>query len=465
MTTLRNSIFPGRAERRACGIEACGDGCYRLALATLRGGKVTRLHTEDVAGTNEEVRRRLRELGISHDLRTVLALPRADALLRWTQLPTTQPRQVAQMIRHEAATQAPWPVEETCLGYEVFPSDPGYSRVLLMMARQDAVLDHVTRLREFGLRPSRVEFSTVSLARLLGGDAEARNAILLLARRDGREYLRLSDGAPVFSRGIGAAEAPSEMLQKSLDLDLRKNGRAASHAPLVLASDDADGALATAAISFGLSVLPLEGLRPANLNGAAPLPASDLICVGAALGAVDAVSTGNLLPRRELRRQAFQRLAREAKVLVLGAAWTALALGGAGHQAFEIERAAADRAANETALLQREAGDLVSQYEQLELLAGERARVALPLRLVLELYERTPQDIGIVQMVYDDRGSLILGGEASGYTAVFSYLSALGRSPLLRDVRLVHSSKPRSAGKALIEFKLQATVAAGEERS
>jgi hypothetical protein len=68
-------------------------------------------------------------------------------------------------------------------------------------------------------------------------------------------------------------------------------------------------------------------------------------------------------------------------------------------------------------------------------------------------------------MVYDDRGSLILGGEASGYTAVFSYLSALGRSPLLRDVRLVHSSKPRSAGKALIEFKLQATVAAGEERS
>jgi Tfp pilus assembly protein PilN len=438
-------------------VEVLGGGRYRVVVVTLRDGKVEQARSEEI-DCEGETPHGLEDLA---DVPTVLSLPRADALLRWTHLPTTQPGQVSQMVRHEAASQGPWSSEETCLGYEVYPSDPGYSRVLLMMARQDEVSEHVECLRRLGLTPSRAEFSTVSISRLLESDTEARNAILLRARQDLREYTRLSDGAPVFSRAVGASETIAEMLRKSLDLDVRKNGRTAAQAQLLIAADEDEDALLAAAQGLGFSVMPLSGLHPTALNGVAPLPASDLVCVGAALGATRNDIAGNLLPRREARRQAARRLLREAKMLALGGLWAGVALFAAGYQAFETERGIAATATAETARLREEAGDLVAQYERLEQLAGERTRVALPLRLVLDLYERTPPDIGLVQLVYDDRGTLILGGEASGYPAVFTYLAALGKSSLLREVALTHSSKPRASKTALVEFKVQASVVLG----
>ena len=329
----------------------------------------------------------------------------------------------------------------------------------MIIAHREVVERHVERLGSAGIRLTRVEASTLSLARLLRSVGEyADTSVSLL--RDGasdREYFRLERGLLAFSRGADLTENAEEMVRRSEDLDRKQHGASPPSHLVVLDETGSAGRLSNVASQ----VVSIADLDVPILNGSPPLTAAQAASVGAALLIPDAESTNDLLPEREVHRLALRRAVRAGSILAASAVWFGALLYGAGWFLMDAESSYIEETRAAITVLRAQTGDLDAQADQLELLQGETALVSLPLRFVLDLHERTPLSIGISHMRYDARGSLVLSGEAPSYSAMFSYVKALSESPLIVDTKLEYGTRPLSSSDQLVDFKITCELAGG----
>ena len=341
------------------------------------------------------------------------------------------------------------------------PDAEDYSTVSLFMVRRDVLRGHLARLRDWGLMPSRIEASVLSLKRLVGALNDERPAVFVVGA-DGLEYVRFSEGHVAFSRGTDAADDPIEMLSRSIALDIRRNGSRERCTSLVLAGDrPLDASQLVRRTALRAPVRSMREIPVPGLNGAASMDPADALCIAAALGSRTPGPDSNLLPERESRALALRRLPRLASALVAAVAWLALVLFSIGYHYVSLEVGRTERAERVIRALEGEVGDLNEKNEALELLAGERGRVSLPLRVVLELYEQTPQAIALNSLSYDAWRPLVFGGEAPSFPVLYGYVNKLVESELFDNVEIKHGVKPRVGGQELVEFKVTCTVREG----
>ncbi|MBN2311293.1 MAG: PilN domain-containing protein [Candidatus Hydrogenedentes bacterium] len=444
------------SEHLTVGITPSGPDAYRVAVLTHPAGKPARLKEAFVVGAGEEPPT---PWPAGANVPIVLAMPRCEVLVRTIRVPSSDPRQIAQMIPYEAAGHLPWPWEESEVGYEVQGTDAeGYTTVLLFMAQRASVEGHLAKLAAYGIRPTRIEVSVLSAARLLAASSDGDRPAMLILDEDGQTYVRLSGGIHAFSRGVAGVQDPDAMLRQTIELDGRRNGQRGRFTSLILAGPRAVDVDALAHVADpSVSVTPAGDAEFACVNGGA-LSGADVIPVGAALGASGQVSA-SLLPEREVHSLVLKRAFRQAKTLALLVAWLAAVLSGIIYYSFYKERVRGERAQEAIAALEEEVGDLRAQSEALTLLAGERVLVRLPLSVVLELYERTPAAVAVNSMQLSARGALVLRGESSSFPLVLQYIDNLSQSPLLRKVELVYITRPEGgAGGELAEFKVTAQL-------
>ena len=454
--TRVTSLFK-RAEHIAVGIESLGGGEYAVASLVLHDGKAAAIRCTLRLPSEDKSRKDWADsLGLTPGAPVVLALPRNEVIIRTIRVPSSDLQQIAQMVPFEAASHLPWPPEESEIGYEVQGTDSdGYTTVLLFIARKQSIEEHLERLREYGIRPTRVEVSVFSAARLLRCAGDNERPAVLITGKEGLTFVRLSSGCHAFSRGVAGGEAPVQMLRQTMELDVRRNGARGSFTSLILVggSDQDQGALSTLC-GTSTPIIRAETARFTALNGAGSLQPSDFVCVGAALG-VHGQPSANLLPSREARALVLRQILRQGRSLALLIVWLAAILFTMGYYAFARETHRAEKAEQAIAAIEQDVGDLRSKGEALKLLANERRRVGAPLRIVLELYERTPQAVGIGSMQYDARGSLVLRGESSSFPVVLQYFDTLSRSSLFRKANLDYVTRPQStSGQGTVEFKV-----------
>ena len=444
-----------RPDRTVYGIEPCPDGSFRICAVRLQKDRI--LDVDSRALDSENAREVSEEIGYRANRQTVLALPRHEIIVRTIRLPTTDPAEISRMIPYEAETIAPWPAEDVCVSYESLGEDAeGYAQVLLFLVRREWLDDVLKRLREFGLRPSRVEVSTLSIARLASTIEGQSNAAFLSSRATGIEYVRFLEGKPVFSRGKAPDSPLDAMVRESVAIDERRFGKDDRPTQLVLARGTENGR----------EICDLQEQIPFPLASFADLPVGtcdvevelsnqEIVCVGAALAPEDVGSTSDLLPESEARRVALRKIAKQIPTLVLSIALLFFLLFGLGSHYFGIMKARGDAARSEIAKLEKDVGNIEAKAGLLDFLEGERAKSELPLDIVLELYDKTPAPIAVNQMHFDGRGKLVLTGEAPEYTTVFEYVANLNKSDVLFNVDLIYAISSKSSEASLLDFKLK----------
>lgn len=188
------------------------------------------------------------------------------------------------------------------------------------------------------------------------------------------------------------------------------------------------------------------------------MAAEEMACIGAAMGAEMGEAEENLLPEAEQQRLALRVLLLQAGKSALLLTIILSLLYALGTYFLGQEQSYAAQARAEIEALREQVGDLDIQSSQLRLLQNELSSIALPLEVVLELYERTPSAVAINHMHYDSRGALILGGEASGFQAVNDFLTALNQSDIFDNVELSHSSTSHNSNAQFVDFRLTAKV-------
>ncbi len=455
----------GSHEQTVLGVTPCGGDAYRAAAVLFAHDTAKSIVGSCLLRVGEESSRAAAgALGIRPDTPTVFAMPRSEVLLKTIRVPVSDPHQIARMMAYEVALHLPWSSSESQSAYQIQTTDDdGYTNVLLFMAKKSQVEAHLARLREWRIRPTRVETSVLSVARLLRASQDSARPAMLVLGAEGLTFVRLSKGYHAFSRGTSVDEDPAEMLLRTLDLDARRNGPKRSCTSLIVAGERAsDFEKLLGSPPNEIPVASVSDSRIAVLNGAGPLQPETAVCVAAALGGCQGEPNTSLLPERESRALSVRQLLRQGKVLLVLLIWFAVLFSAAAYFSFAAQRSRAESAEEAIRALGKEVGDLRVQNEALSLLAGERARVRLPLRVVLELYDLTPLSIALNSFRYDARGTLAFGGEAPSFPAVYEYLDALLHSELFSKVEMKYGSKPRGdPGEGLVEFKVTCTVKEG----
>jgi hypothetical protein len=443
------ALFASTRKTAACGVEYLGNGRYRAVRVALENGSAKQVLAETVFGLDSGPAA-ARALGCRPGEHIVFALPGASVLLQWLTLPSVEERQIARMMPHEVRAVSPWPEDDLRWGYRIAQRDAGegHSRVMLVLARASRVNEHLAALHAAGLRPTRVEPSTFSLARLV--EREDPCAALLHVGGADMELVRCAAGALRFARAAEREGMPEVFLRETRALEPDVDGSYYEEAFVAL-EDEAVWTRLHEAMPLTRRV---EDVRLAGLNGLPRLEGPQALCIAAALAPVAPGAMDDLLPPAEQRRIALGRLVRQAAVTVPAVLWCVGVLYGLFAYFLDQERAYIERTRVEIRELRSAAGDLEGQSQRLAALRGEFQEVSGPLEIVLELYRRTPQSIALNFMSYDARRTLVIGGESPSYPALLEYVTALQDSPWFREVGMNYGAQPRSSAGAFVDFKI-----------
>jgi len=136
-------------------------------------------------------------------------LPRHQLTTRILTLPSQDKGEIATMIGLSAEEYVPFSANEIVVDQVILQKLPtGEARVLVAIAHQDVVTQHVALLKAAGLEPQHIYLSTTCLAAAVMAAASAspepRFAIVHLAA-GGLEVLVFSEGKLEFCRGVASA--------------------------------------------------------------------------------------------------------------------------------------------------------------------------------------------------------------------------------------------------------------------
>ena len=145
-----------------------------------------------------------------HNHHILTAVNAADTLCRTLSLPTTEPGELRQMLDLQIDNLTPLPLEEVVYDFEPLAAGNGQTRVLVAIARKDAVNQRVEALETAGLPPEWVGVNVLALfhglqqRNLLPRDE--RLNMLVLCGVAGADVVLHSQGQPRGLRSFGAGE-------------------------------------------------------------------------------------------------------------------------------------------------------------------------------------------------------------------------------------------------------------------
>ena len=93
----------------------------------------------------------------------VAVFPRRDAIVRTLTLPATDPREIQEMVRLQAARQTPLGIEDLSVTHEVLErSADGHSKVMMVIVHRETLHRYLSGFEGTSLRPTRVVLDSIS---------------------------------------------------------------------------------------------------------------------------------------------------------------------------------------------------------------------------------------------------------------------------------------------------------------
>ncbi|MFB6354958.1 MAG: pilus assembly protein PilM [bacterium] len=144
---------------------------------------VTMSDSEDVGNPSpdekvEQFSRSLRVLmernNIPENTNVLMALPTNSVIVRYLELPSMPEDRMGEVIRYEAESHIPFPLEEVVLDYHIIDRDEEATELILVAIKKDKLDEHVEIVHEAGMDPDTIDVSAFSVFNLFQrmGDLE-----------------------------------------------------------------------------------------------------------------------------------------------------------------------------------------------------------------------------------------------------------------------------------------------------
>ncbi|KAA1186869.1 pilus assembly protein PilM [Paenibacillus sp. B2(2019)] len=166
-------------------------------------GMIIENQVADSEALYDRVRQWVRKEGLRGS-KVSLSIPPSQIIIRKMSIPSTNDKQVEQLVKLEVETGLHLPFENPVYDYVTLEVDEEHSHLLVFAAPRKSIQDYVEILERAGLRISSVEISATALARSIAtGHGESfAETMLINLKPSVMDVYMFRDGNPVFIRTI-----------------------------------------------------------------------------------------------------------------------------------------------------------------------------------------------------------------------------------------------------------------------
>ena len=402
--------------------------------------------------------------------RFILLIPRQSAALHYSRLPSTNPDEIKEMARLQAAKQLPYEPQAIILGYQTIRvTAEGYSDIILIIVHQDIIKRYLKILEKIKLEPQEITLDSQGSYRFLKQQKAHKTGspVMLVDLDSGSARLDIIASAiSIYSRAFALAPPAAEYklrLKEEINRSLIAYEKedigpkpeslffTGAQAFLNLIDEDFSKGFAGRSVKYpqGQNIIFKTGqvVRKPDLeeNSFASLLGMVLFKEGPAF---------NLLPEDILarkRKAAYQFQIRKAALLaLLIIATTAVAM----FFNISVKKRTLSQLNQQLQGLSAEADRIEKMAKKTKLIREQFARSRSCLEVLSEIFRIASSEISLASFSYDVNNSLTLKGQAKTLAGVFNFVNALEASDIFKDVQVRHSSKRKIKNEEVADFEI-----------
>ncbi len=422
----------------------------------------------------DEIARVFQELKLSKQSVSV-CIPRHLVTTRILEFPSTDPAEIRTMVNLQVSRQTPYSKEEIYYDFTLLKTKKdGYARVMLVIARRSLVVERTALLQKIGICPRWIALSSEGVAQglLAGGNLPAAAVAVVDIDSNYADFLVLRENALVFSKniltganhlldgGMQSVPAFTDELKRALELyreefsgdqpvkillsgaakqmpDLAKtlmdrlNIPCEIHDPAASFCEEKILAYLAMAAHHPVSITPLWGV---GLKG-------ERLCFNIVS---NEMRIQKLLDGRTRHLTAIGVLS-SAIVVVL---FLLVLLSNYNQKRYLAE------IKQQITHIKKDADAVEKMRRLLYFIRAWLDPDGEPLLLLNELYRLTPREVYLTAIRIERKKGVVLQGKAPGMDAVVQYVSALEKSPSLKNVKNTHSSTQTEEGQPYFDFEI-----------
>lgn len=400
----------------------------------------------------------------------VLCLPRhLIATTRILKLPSADPREIQNMLNLQVGKHTPYAREEVVASHNIISSDTdGYTKVMLVIARNDVIRENWRVIREAGLKVDKVVLSSEGAFRSFMSAAELREEAAAIVDIDSgySDFIAASGGRMAFVRPIligarHAAEEPqtwmnkfTEELKHSIELYRQGGG-----------SDELKHLSFTGAHCLDHQQVERIGTELAVNTSILPSPEADelmtpeqrsMFSLSPLSGAarhqsdfdIDLTSSALRVDSTMERKRKNVTVTGILLISIMMAVSVLIMLSLYNRQLY-LERLQSQRYQ-----LQKESSRVERMRRDIELIRRRLDAEGATLNLLREIYVLTPSEIYFSDIQVEKKSNVILKGQALAMSHVFRFVTTLEASPLFENVQATRTTSRQHGDEERYEFEI-----------
>ena len=488
--TLRENfkrIFPRpfqmKPGRTVVALESSGE-CLKLAQVEVgaRGKKIVKLVARTVV-LKEDLSKTLVDLvseGMIRADSVLISIPRNLVTVRNLQLPTTDPKELKEMINLQAVKQTPFLKDEIIVDYQIIRSSPeGYTDVVLVTTHRSIPNSGLKILDDAHLQAQGIHLSSYGVLNtyrmIRGSTRNEDNEPVAIVDIDSSfsDFMVVLDGQICFTKALSVGPAKlvgggereiekfTEEIQRAIDIYGNEEiGQRISQ--LVVTGAEIEFKDLIPRLREKLNI-PVERISVMESIQGAPevLDLSEAqrgsVSFNAVLGIAwnpDAAMI-DLTPQEVRIREALAEKGKAITSLGILFILILMALTIFVSQQFYSKKEYLEQLNREVRQTQDEANEVVAMKKKIKIIREATGFQNSSLEILSVLHRTVPSDIYLKAVTFEDGSHLILKGVAKKMSGVFGYLSILEKQPNFHHVKTKHVTRSvKKGGNGEVDFEM-----------
>lgn len=402
----------------------------------------------------------------------VLSIPRHSVTTRYLKLPSNQDEEIDKMVRLQVPKLLPYTTGEIIYSYSKIASDAqGYSYSIVVLAHQGLIRLYYSFLQSLGINPSMAILSSQACANWLklARPSTFKDETVILVDIDAldADIMIINSGELVFTRSVSrpAPDSGQDWLGEEINRSLQTANKeigSQNISNLILTGSISGintlGAALSGKFTFPQTTIPsLKEEFASSLAAFGPAAREQELsftCVVAA-----SLSRANfsidLLPddiKLKIRSRRIKKERKDAITLSLLIVFLLFALFALN--IFEKRQLVKALDQRIMVLLPK-----ASMREQVNLhfqnIRGALSQPSFMSEILREIYKAVPENVSLSSLSIARDKFLIMKGEASGLSDIFSLVGRLEKCPYLKNVRVRYATKRRAKDVELTDFQVE----------
>ena len=458
-----------------------------LKLCRMKAGpkkEVLSLIYKDIKGLSDDdvskaIAAGLREMGVTRS-RVVLSIPSGTVISKNIEVPSTDSRELREIVNLQASRHTPFSREEIIVDYiDIGTFKQNYSRVLLLIVAASAVKKQVMIAEKAGVRIEsillaqegigifagknvRVEEPSVPFGIIHVSDASTDFSVVC------RNKVMFIRSIPIGSQQLLADKEKSrpkflEEIKKSLEAyhaeNIDKDPQGLFVAGAVEGMEDLDVMLESETrlpVKVFSYTAPLAITKEAAA-GLTAAPGSSFLGVLGPLWALSETKV-NLIPEEtKLRRQLQERGVDMFTGAILLLAMLMLGVFISMSRIY-FQSAYLKELETRYTSLSGDTRKLEKIFQENSLIRGYLTARGSSIKVLGELHDLAPANVAMAEIRFDREGKFTVKGTAESMSTVFAFVDSLERSKYFTDVKTKYAQKKQEGKRDLTEYEINAMV-------